>query len=465
MDETPNLTLPYIMAAQAQKHVTHNEAIRMLDAVVQLAVIDRDLTAPPGTPNDGERYIVGAASTGAWAGMDNQIAAWQDNAWIFYSPLEGWLAWLADEDKLISWDGAGWIEVSADTSVIQNANHVGINATADDTNRLSLNSPASLFNHDGAGHQQKINKNAATDTASVLYQTGFSGRAEIGLTGDDDFHFKVSPDGSTFHESFILDKDTGQASFKKDAQFVSINGGPLAGFKNKIINGDFQVAQRAESQTTGGTKSVDLWIVNSSGSSNLLVGRQLFTPGQTDVDGAPTNFLRVETIVAEDNFGLFYPIESVYTLQGLPVTLSFWVRGNFSSTLNFKLYQNFGAGGSSQVVQTTNFSASTSWQRKSINFNLPSLAGKTIGTGHYLKIEITNPVSEIWFMELADFQLEQGGIATPFERRPIGVELALCRRYFRKFQTAQDVNDLAFDMFATPTQSGSGPYDYDAAII
>ncbi len=55
---------------------------------------------------------------------------------------------------------------------------------------------ATLLNHDGAGHQLKINKAAAGDTASLLYQDAFSGRAELGLAGDDDFHFKVSPDGS-----------------------------------------------------------------------------------------------------------------------------------------------------------------------------------------------------------------------------------------------------------------------------
>ncbi len=68
MDDTPNLGLPYIMAAQSQKHVTHNEAIRALDAMVQLAVLDRDLAAPPGSPAEGARYIVGGSPTGAWSG-------------------------------------------------------------------------------------------------------------------------------------------------------------------------------------------------------------------------------------------------------------------------------------------------------------------------------------------------------------------------------------------------------------
>ncbi len=65
MVTSPNLLLPYILAAQAQKHVTHNEAIRALDAVVQIGVIDRGLTAPPVSPSNGDRYIVAVGGTGA----------------------------------------------------------------------------------------------------------------------------------------------------------------------------------------------------------------------------------------------------------------------------------------------------------------------------------------------------------------------------------------------------------------
>ena len=62
LDTTPNLGLPYIMAAQSQKHVTHNEALRALDAIVQLSVLDRDLAAPPGSPANGDRYIAASRS-------------------------------------------------------------------------------------------------------------------------------------------------------------------------------------------------------------------------------------------------------------------------------------------------------------------------------------------------------------------------------------------------------------------
>ncbi|HCA27477.1 MAG TPA: hypothetical protein DEP05_07555 [Betaproteobacteria bacterium] len=193
--DTPNLSLPYITAAQAQKHVTHNEALRALDVLAQLNILDRDLSTPPASPADGDRYIVAAMANGDWTGKEDQVAAWQDNAWRLYAPRQGWLAWIADEGIILSYDGSSWVGVATGGGSVNPVPLVGVNATADTTNRLSMNSPASLFNHEGAGHQQKINKATAGDTASQLYQTGFSGRAEIGLTGDDDFHLKVSPDG------------------------------------------------------------------------------------------------------------------------------------------------------------------------------------------------------------------------------------------------------------------------------
>lgn len=213
MDETTHLKLPYILAAQSQKHVTHNEALRALDALVQLSVLDKDLAAPPGSPAAGARYIVGAAPTGAWSGHAAHIAAYQDSAWAFYVPLEGWLAWVADENVLYAFDGASWIPAPGASGSVNPVAMVGVNATADATNRLAVASPASLFNHDGAGHQLKINKASAGQTGSVLFQTGFSGRAEFGLAGDDDFQVKVSADGSTWKQAIVTDRSTGIVQF------------------------------------------------------------------------------------------------------------------------------------------------------------------------------------------------------------------------------------------------------------
>jgi hypothetical protein len=84
-----------------------------------------------------------------------------------------------------------------------------VNATADETNRLALASVASLFNHAGNGHQIKVNKAAVADTNSLLFQTNWSGRAEMGCAGEDDFSFKVSADGSNWTTALKIARATG----------------------------------------------------------------------------------------------------------------------------------------------------------------------------------------------------------------------------------------------------------------
>ena len=110
-DITTHLLLPYILAAQAQKHVTHNEAVRLLDAIVQLSVLDRDLTAPPASPADGDRYIVASGATGLWAGWDLNVTTWVDGVWMRLVPRLGWLAWIADEATFFVWNGSAWQSV------------------------------------------------------------------------------------------------------------------------------------------------------------------------------------------------------------------------------------------------------------------------------------------------------------------------------------------------------------------
>src|SRR5690606_38175521 len=119
-DATTHLLLPYILAAQAQKHVTHNEALRILDGLSQLSVLDRDLTAPPVSPADGDRYIVGSGATGDWAGWDLNVALWTDGAWLRLPPRTGWRTWVEDEALLLVWTGAVW-EVAGEPSDISDA--------------------------------------------------------------------------------------------------------------------------------------------------------------------------------------------------------------------------------------------------------------------------------------------------------------------------------------------------------
>ena len=208
MTSSTHLKLPFILPSQAQKHITHNEALVALDTLAQLAVLDRDLTAPPATPAEGDRYLVGPAPTGDWTGKADHIAAFDGAIWQFHTPEPGWTAYVVDEDCLAAWNGTAW------SPVVATAPLFGVNTTADPTTRLAIKSDAVLFSHDdvtpGSGDLQlKFNKAAAGNTASLLLQTGWSGRAELGTTGDDKLHLKVSPDGTTWHEALVADPATG----------------------------------------------------------------------------------------------------------------------------------------------------------------------------------------------------------------------------------------------------------------
>jgi hypothetical protein len=176
-DTTTHLGLPYLLAAQAQKHVTHNEALRLLDAMVQLSVLDRTRTAPPASPADGNRHLVASGATGLWAGWDLNIACRIDGAWIGLVPRVGWQVWVTDEGVPLVWTGSAWQDVADRPLQVP---RIGVNASSDTTHRLSVNSPGVLLNHAGAGIEATVNKAAAGNDAAFAFRTGFSARARIG---------------------------------------------------------------------------------------------------------------------------------------------------------------------------------------------------------------------------------------------------------------------------------------------
>ncbi|HWU19697.1 MAG TPA: DUF2793 domain-containing protein [Devosia sp.] len=210
MDQSPRLSLPLIMPQQAQKHVTHNEAIQALDALVQPIVESRTLATPPTSPLAGEGYIVPAAATGAWSGHANEIAVFQSGAWLFYDPAAGWQVYVKADRTFCVFDAGAWAPLA---SLGAGLAQLGINTSADATNRLAVSSAATLLNHAGNGHQLKLNKAAAGDTASLLYQTNWSGRAEMGLAGDDHWRLKVSANGSSWINAVTVDAASGVTSF------------------------------------------------------------------------------------------------------------------------------------------------------------------------------------------------------------------------------------------------------------
>ena len=206
-DTSPILAMPYIQPSQAQKHVTHNEALSLLDVIVQLAVESAVLATPPATAVEGDRYIVAANGQAAWAGHDHRIATFVSGAWMFTAPKAGWVAQVVESGAEVVFDGTVWAARS-----LSNLPGVGIGASYDGYNRLVVSSDAVLLNNAGAGHQLKINKASAGDTASLLFQTGYGGRAEMGTAGTDDFSLKVSADGSSWTEALRVDAASGRVT-------------------------------------------------------------------------------------------------------------------------------------------------------------------------------------------------------------------------------------------------------------
>ena len=231
------------------------------------------------------------------------------------------------------------------------------------------------------------------------------------------------------------------------ANVSSINNGPLAGMRNAIINGNFDIWQRGTSQTTAGYGSADRWSTNT-GSATFSLSRQSFTIGQTNVPSNPAYFARYQITVAPStsNTNMRQLIEDVSSFAGQQITVSFWAKADAAKSIWVGHFQNFGTGGSpSETVNTTGqiITLSTSWTRYSVTTTLPSVSGKTLGSDNNSSLSlhfiISNtqtgfdwspiPAQTITF-DIAQVQAEPGPVATPFERRPIGTELALCQRYY-----------------------------------
>lgn len=218
---SPRLSLPYIQPAQAQKHVTHNEAIQRLDAVVQLRVRSFGAVAPPPAPAAGDVHDVGQGATDAWAGQSGALALWDGTGWQFLQPGDGWIAWDAGSLSLRVRQGGAWAAVAP---ALQDLPGLGIATTSDEVNRLAVSADATLLSHDGAGHQVKVNKAAAAETASLLFQSGWTGHAEMGLTGTLDFSLKVS-DGAAWTTALSVARATGVVALPQGAAV----DGPVTG--------------------------------------------------------------------------------------------------------------------------------------------------------------------------------------------------------------------------------------------
>ena len=233
-----------------------------------------------------------------------------------------------------------------------------------------------------------------------------------------------------------------------DYTFSAINGGPLAGLRNQLRNPLFSVFQRTSPVTVGTTYDssfgADGWSVrgtsNTGGTTTLSAG----FPGASIM----STYMSQTNASHNNYFYLRQKIESVTTLAGQTATLTLQLQTSVTFSLDPDLSQYFGTGGSDSVGISSNEGAqevatggirTLSW-----TFNIPSIAGKTVDiTNDSLNLQINSTAAVNGTIQWISAQLESGPIATPFEHRPIGLELSLCQRYFYSFSFSTQ-NDFIY---------------------
>ena len=229
-DDTPNLALPYILPGQAQKHVTHNEALRLLDAMVQLSVIDRTRTAPPASPTEGDRHLVAAGATGTWEGWDDSIAFRIDGAWMRLIPRPGWQTWVEAEGVPLIRTASAWLALDAAMGLVTRSSSVIVARGAHDSTVGMAVFEDTLSGLSGADTSSSI----VIPAGSVLL--GVSTRTLTAITGATSFDCGIAGNPDKFgaalgiapgsiHPGLIAPEPVPADT----AVLLTANGGPFTG--------------------------------------------------------------------------------------------------------------------------------------------------------------------------------------------------------------------------------------------
>lgn len=282
------------------------------------------------------------------------------------------------------------------------------------------NTGASTINPNGLG-AKAIKKNVASDLSADDIPAG--GIAY--LVYDGVFYQLVNP--ST--QKSLADHMADLTAHGADKQFLT---------RQAIINGNFDIWQRGTSfNNPNGVYTADRWLAVYDGTgSTVTVSQQAFTPGQISVPNNPRYFYRWAQTVAGTGGtykNITQKIEDVNNFSGQQATLSFWAKADAPRIISEIMNQNFGLGGSSTVYfgsQAINLT--TSWQKFTVTFNVPSISGKTIGTGNCLELNFGLPLNTVMTIDIAQVQLNAGSVALPFCPKRFDDELKACRRYYRR---------------------------------
>ena len=222
MTNTPRLALPAIEAAQAQKHVTHNEALVLLDALTQLTVESRALTTPPASPAEGRCYVPASGATGAWSGWDGQIAVYS-GGWLRIVPVAGVKAWVRAERLTLTYEDGIWRDGIALTA------HGG---------RVTLRAKEEELTLSGT-FTETADAAFIPDRAIVL---GVAARTTEAITGATSYGVGISTEAAKFGDLLGISPGAinvgviGPTGFYADARVrVTANGGAFAAGKVRLI--------------------------------------------------------------------------------------------------------------------------------------------------------------------------------------------------------------------------------------
>ncbi len=239
------------------------------------------------------------------------------------------------------------------------------------------------------------------------------------------------------------------------SQFNPATQAALAGYRNKLINGNFDLWQRGTSLAAAvynGIYLADRWRITTAGTT-IAPSRQSFALGQTDVPGEPAFYHRcvVASVAGASNRALLYQqVESVRSIIGQAV-LSFWAKADAAKNIAVEFQRGVGTGGSPtgdlNGIGVTTIPLTASWQKFRVPVILPSLSGVVLGTDNNDSINAifwfdagssfnsrTNSLGQqSGVFDIARVQWEIGSVDTPFEQRPIGLELSLCQRFYVRF--------------------------------
>lgn len=235
---------------------------------------------------------------------------------------------------------------------------------------------------------------------------------------------------------------------------------------NAIINGAMDWWQRGDSFTTsafaGGQLTADRWSPYASGTgATRTVTKQTFTPGSAPIAGYEAQyFMRIATTVAgSGNTACFLTHrvgDDVKSFAGQTVTLSFFAKASAAATITTGWSQYFGVGGSTgtETLPSGSAALTTSWQRFTFTFAVPSIAGKTIGTGSYPELQLRLPTATTFEIDLWGVQVEAGSVATPFKTNAPSkaLEFVNCQKDYYRWTMSQNAT-VGIGMNTTTTRA------------